>query len=139
LVIFAAAQIDFYLRKILEAFLVRTKMVEELFGDAFAPLSSLSGKSKIAFVLGLITKSEMDRIDAVRKVRNVFAHEMQGSFEHPKVKKLCGKKPIFDGRLCDRDAFLHLAMNVVPSLMYRRLEVRQLVERHSDEQRAKEA
>jgi hypothetical protein len=49
-VIFSAAQIDLSLRKILEAFLVKNKLVEDLFDDAFAPLSSLSGKTKMAFV-----------------------------------------------------------------------------------------
>lgn len=127
--IFVAAQIDLYLRKISEAFIVKSRLVESLFDDAFAPLASLSGKTKMAFVLRLITSEEMRRIDAVRKVRNVFAHEIKANFDHPKVIKLCAKEPIFDGRLCDRDAFLHLAINLVPPLMYRRLQVRQLAER----------
>ena len=69
--------------------------------------------------MGLITRDEAAGVDAVRKVRNVFAHEMEASFDHPAVKKLCSKAPIYDGRLCDRDAFFHIGMNTTYPLLYR--------------------
>jgi hypothetical protein len=123
LVLFLAAQLDSYLREILEAFLIHDNSVRELFDGPYAPFASLSGKTKAAFVLGLVTSEEADCIDAVRKVRNVFAHEIDASFDHDKVKRLCQKPPIFDGRLCDRDAFLHMGLNAAPPLLYRKLLV----------------
>src|ERR1700730_7827558 len=123
-VIFVAAQVDQYLRKLFEAVLVDGSLVRDLFDNAFAPLSSLSGKTRMAFVLGLITRSEMNRIDALRRVRNVFAHDVKADFEHPDVQKICGKAPVFDGRLGDRDAFMHMAINLVLPLMYRDIKVR---------------
>jgi hypothetical protein len=74
--------------------------------------------------MGLISREEGKRIDAVRKVRNIFAHEMDASFGCDKVKELCAKPPIYDGRLCNRDAFLHMAMNTIPPLIYRDIRIR---------------
>src|ERR1700687_4331913 len=74
IVIFTAAQIDFYLTRILKAFLIDDKSVEDLFVGPFAPFSSLSGKTRAALLMGLISKKEARKIDAVRKVRNIFAH-----------------------------------------------------------------
>jgi hypothetical protein len=124
LVIFTTSQIDFYLRRILETFLIDDKSVEELFDGAFAPFSSLSGKTAAAYLMGLISKREKRCIDAIRKVRNVFAHDLKASFEHERVKKICSQPPIYDGRLCDRDAFLHKAMNIIPPLIYRDARIR---------------
>jgi len=123
-VLFLAAQMDSYLREVLESFLVDHKSVTELFEGPYAPFGSLSAKTKAAFVLGLISQEEAARVDAVRKVRNVFAHEIDASFEHSEVKKLCAKPPIFDGRLCDRDAFFHMGMNAVIPLLYRTVRVK---------------
>ena len=124
LVIFTASQIEHYLRRILKGFLIDDKSVSELFDGPFAPFSTLSGKTRAAYLLGLISKGEAKRIDAVRKVRNIFAHTIEASFDHEKVKRLCAKKPIHDGRLADRDAFLHMAMNTVLPLTYRDMRVK---------------
>jgi hypothetical protein len=123
-VLFIAAQADAFLQEIISGFLIADKSVKNLFDGQYAPFESLSAKTHAAYLLGLITKSEADRVDALRKVRNVFAHSIDGTFSNPKVVKLCGKSPIFDGRLTDRDAFLHMAMNVVFPLAYRSVEVR---------------
>jgi hypothetical protein len=123
LVITAAAHVEGYLERILRAFLIDDADVKELFEGPFAPFGSLSGKIKASRLMGLITKEEARRVDAMRKVRNVFAHEINASFDHPDVKKLCAKAPIKDGRLVDRDAFLHMAMNTVIHLIYRDIGV----------------
>jgi regulator of PEP synthase PpsR (kinase-PPPase family) len=93
--------------------------VEELFEGPYAPLGSLSGKTKVPYLLGLITKDERDRINAVRQVRNVFAHEIDAGFEYPKIKKICAKPIVDCGRMCSRDEFLHIAQNTVLPLLYR--------------------
>ena len=124
LVICSASHIDQILRNILESFLINSKEVSSLFDDAFAPLSSLSGKAKMAYCMGLITKAEWKCIDAVRKVRNIFAHHIDADFSHPLVKKMCANPSIYDGRLCDRDAFLHAAMNLAIHILYRDSKIR---------------
>ena len=129
LVITAAAHAEIYLERILRAFLIDDSGVDELFEGPFAPFGSLSGKIKVAYFLGLLTREERSQLDATRKVRNVFAHELNASFDHKDVKKLCAKPPIFDGDLCDRDAFLHMAMNVTVHIMYRDIGVARRLKR----------
>ena len=123
LAITVAAHAETYLERILRAFLIPGNAANDLFDGPFAPFGSLSGKIKAAHVLGLITPDEANRVDAIRKVRNVFAHEMSASFEHEAVRKLCRKPPIEDGRMSDRDAFLHMAMNTAIHLIYRDIGV----------------
>jgi hypothetical protein len=114
-----ASHIEVCLQRIIESFLIDSKDIEELFEGPYAPLGSLSGKTKFAYLLGLITKHERDKIDAVRQVRNVFAHEINANFEHPKIKKICEKPIVDSGRMCNRDEFLHMAQNTVLPLLYR--------------------
>lgn len=118
-----AAHIESCLRRILEAVLIDSSEATSLFEGPYAPFGSLSGKTQAAFVLGLITKSERDRIHAVRGVRNVFAHEASASFDHPKIMKICNKPIVNGGRMILRDEFLHMASNAVLPLLYRDLEV----------------
>ena len=122
IVLIVAAHIDECLRRLITSFLIDSKDIDDLFDEPYAPFGSLSGKAKATFFMGLITKQELERINAVRKVRNAFAHEVDATFEHPDIKKICAKPPISDGVLCDRDAFLHVAQNTVLPLLYRDLE-----------------
>lgn len=118
-----AAHIEACLRRILEAVLIDSREVENLFEGPYAPFGSLSGKTQAAFVMGLITRSERDQIDAVRGVRNVFAHETNASFDHPKIAKICNKPVVNSGRMIIRDEFLHMAQNAVLPLLYRDLAI----------------
>jgi len=118
-----AAYIEECLRRTLESVLIEHKDVATLFEGPYAPFGSLSGKTQAAFVMGLITKSERDRIDAVRKVRNVFAHQASASFDHPDIVKICNKPIVNDGRMIIRDEFMHTALNIVSPLLYRDLDV----------------
>lgn len=118
-----AAHIEACLRRILETVLINSKEVENLFEGPYAPFGSLSGKTQAAFVMGLITRSERDQIDAVRGVRNVFAHEANASFNHPKIAKICNKPTVNSGRMIIRDEFLHMAQNAVLPLLYRDLDI----------------
>ena len=118
-----AAHIDELLRRIIESFLIDSNEVEQLFEGPYAPFGSLSGKTKAAYVMGLITKNEFNKIDAVRGVRNIFAHHVHADFEHKDIAKICRKPIVDDGRLCARDAFLHMANNAVFPLLYRDIEV----------------
>jgi len=118
-----AAHIEDCLRRIIESVLIDAKETKSLFEGPYAPFGSLSGKTQAAFVMGVITRSERDRIDAVRHVRNVFAHEASASFEHPKIEKICRKPVVDGGRMILRDEFLHMAQNVVFPLLYRNLSL----------------
>ncbi|WP_164093432.1 hypothetical protein [Stenotrophomonas maltophilia] len=118
-----AAHIEECLRRILESVLVDSPETKSLFEGPYAPFGSLSGKTQAAFVMGLLTRSERDRIDAVRRVRNVFAHQASASFEHPDIIKICRKPAVDSGTMIMRDEFLHTAINVTLPLLYRDLQV----------------
>jgi hypothetical protein len=52
------------------------------------PLSSFSAKIELALALGVISENLYYQIDALRKVRNTFAHRIEAlTFEHPNVQK----------------------------------------------------
>jgi len=123
LTLILAAHIEDCLRRILESVLLNTKELKELFDGPYAPFGSLSGKTQAAFLLGLITRDEKERIDAVRRVRNVFAHHWNASFDHPEVVKVCNKPAVNSGRMEIRDEFLHVALNTIPALLYRDRQV----------------
>ena len=59
--------------------LIRSAMVEEapskLF-DGYGPIASFSARIEISLGLGLISRDEHSDLHLIRKIRNVFAHEM---------------------------------------------------------------
>lgn len=118
-----AAHIEVCLRRILEAVLIDATAASELFEGPYAPFGTLSGKTRAAFLMGLITKAERNQIDAIRGVRNVFAHEAGASFDHPKIVKICTRPVVDGGRMILRDEFLHMATNAVLPLLYRDLHI----------------
>lgn len=77
-VIFACAMLDEGLLELLSLRLVDDMTVQEelLFGN-MAPLSSLSGKAKTAFLTGAITRREYDAVNRLRKIRNEYAHRVR--------------------------------------------------------------
>lgn len=77
-VICGAAMLDLQLETILRRYLVPAKSNSEderLFG-ANAPLATFSGKTAMAYRLGLIPQVVADMLDRIRKIRNDFAHDV---------------------------------------------------------------
>lgn len=77
-VICGAAMLDLQLETILRRYLVPAKSNSEderLFG-ANAPLATFSGKTAMAYRLGLIPRVVADMLDRIRKIRNDFAHDI---------------------------------------------------------------
>lgn len=77
-VICGAAMLDLQLETILRRFLLPAKSNSEderLFG-ANSPLATFSGKTTMAYRLGLIPPDVADMLDRIRKIRNDFAHEV---------------------------------------------------------------
>jgi len=77
-VICGAAMLDLQLETILRRYLVPAKSNSEderLFG-ANAPLATFSGKTAMAYRLGLIPQVVANMLDRIRKIRNDFAHDV---------------------------------------------------------------
>jgi mannitol operon repressor len=88
-VLIACATIHDLLGRLIELFLVDHKAVEELLTGTFAPLSTFSARIKAAVSLGLINDEEYRDCEALRKIRNAFAHSVRVSFTEQRIKDLC--------------------------------------------------
>ncbi|MDP3492615.1 MAG: hypothetical protein Q8R82_05840 [Hyphomonadaceae bacterium] len=65
---------------------------EDLFFREGALLGPFSARIKIAYASGVISESMRDRLTAVRKVRNHFAHEVRPhEFDEPYIVSWCDK------------------------------------------------
>ena len=86
-VILACAVIDDALRDLIESFLVPCpSSTDPLFDEPNAPLSTFSSRIEFAFRTGLITNSFSRCLHIARKIRNAFAHDIEGcSFESQSV------------------------------------------------------
>ncbi|MGI0525737.1 hypothetical protein [Rhizobium giardinii] len=69
------SMIDELLRRILEAFLVSDDKRASEFFSHNGPAGSFSGRTKLAYFMGLITDDELRIIDKLRDIRNDFAHQ----------------------------------------------------------------
>jgi DNA-binding MltR family transcriptional regulator len=93
-VIIASAFLDAQLRQLISNFLIDDpKVVDELLGSEDKidrPLSTFSARIKAAYCLGLIGKNIYDDLEAIRKIRNKFAHKMHGyTFDEPEIVSWC--------------------------------------------------
>lgn len=87
-VILAASAVEELLRTILIARLVAvTSSSDELFDSATAPLGTLSSRIEMAYRLGVISVKFARDLHLLRKIRNDFAHNINGcSFDDARVK-----------------------------------------------------
>jgi hypothetical protein len=77
-VLVLAAQVDECLERLLRSFFVadKPKLVDSLFAG-FGPLQTFAAKIAVCRALGLITSDTRTRVDAIRNLRNEFAHTRQ--------------------------------------------------------------
>jgi len=87
-VILAASIADELLRALIAARLVPvSSSSDDLFDGANAPLGTFSARIEVAYRLGLVSVKFARDLHLIRKIRNDFAHNIQGcSFEDAKVK-----------------------------------------------------
>ena len=71
------------------AFLVDHKETSRLLDGFNAPLGTFSSRILGAFALGLLSELEYRECENIRKIRNVFAHNVHASFEDQKVRDIC--------------------------------------------------
>lgn len=88
-VLVAAAMLDDLLERSIKAFLVDDAKVESLMEGFNAPLGNLSARALAAFALGVLSVKEYQECERLRKIRNVFAHNVHSSFADQKLKDLC--------------------------------------------------
>jgi mannitol operon repressor len=85
-----AALVDRRLKQLLESHLISGKTTTAMLKDATGILGSLSARTELAYVLGLISLAERQECDQIARIRNLFAHELHGlTFESAEVARLC--------------------------------------------------
>lgn len=101
----AASRIEELLGELLDAYLMDIPGKKELLHGPMAPLGTLSARISMTYSLGLIQSGEADEANAIRKVRNEFAHSWQGkTFEEGKIREIClglpwhGPEDLGDGK-----------------------------------------
>jgi mannitol operon repressor len=111
------------LKEILSSFLLKDRVVEDLFEGGNAPLGTFSSRSKLAFTLGLISEIEFQDIDLIRRIRNDFAHDVKASFENDAVKSRCSqlrhKVPDDKGKVSAEGQFTAAATGLLLNLVNR--------------------
>jgi DNA-binding MltR family transcriptional regulator len=62
----------------------------ELFYSPTAILANFSARILLCYALGIIDKRQRQDLDAIRNIRNVFAHRVKNlSFDHTLIAKEC--------------------------------------------------
>lgn len=77
-VILGAAKLDLLLYQILQKYLVPISGSEDKFLNSDGPLSSFNAKIHMTYRLGLINSLFARSLHLIRKIRNDFAHEVEG-------------------------------------------------------------
>lgn len=88
-VLISAAMIDDLLGRTILAFLIDHAETNRLLEGFNAPLGTLSARALAAVALGLLSEKEFRECERLRKIRNVFAHDVHASFENQSVKDIC--------------------------------------------------
>jgi len=108
--ILAASILSTYLeRAILTKFTPTSNRRREKIFRGFGPLSTLSARIEIAYSLGLFDEAAYGRLNAIKDIRNEFAHSIEPTTFDSEAIKTLSKKLIFVTTppiLDDRQRFL---------------------------------
>lgn len=82
----ACSLLDEVLRRLLLAHFLKGDTARELVEEHGAPLSSYAARARTAYVLGLISKTEMQDVLTLGDLRNIFAHQVDVDYDRPEVR-----------------------------------------------------
>ena len=93
--VLGATYLDELLGKLIASFLIDDKKaIDALLSPSqpYAPLSSFSAKIIMAYCLGLIDKIQYHDLNIIKRIRNLFAHGLQGlEFQDGQISKEINK------------------------------------------------
>ena len=89
LVITIGSILDTQLESLLKSFLIKDNKRDERLFNNYSPLSNFGSKISMCYYLGIISKYEYEALETIRKIRNIFAHEIE-------IKKLEDSQSIRD-------------------------------------------
>lgn len=77
LVITIGSILDTQLESLLKSFLIKDNKIDERLFNNNSPLSNFGSKIWMCYYLGIISKYEYKALEIIRKIRNIFAHEIE--------------------------------------------------------------
>ncbi|MEZ5894129.1 MAG: hypothetical protein R3C58_13430 [Parvularculaceae bacterium] len=85
------AYVDTQLEALLTEFFVADKNhIKKMLNDPMGGAASFSNRINLAYALGFISPTELHDLNLIKKIRNIFGHELHGiDFETPKISSLC--------------------------------------------------
>jgi mannitol operon repressor len=129
-VIISCATIDDLLGRLIELFFVDHRAAHELLNGGISPLGTSSARNMAAVSLGLINDAEYKDCEALRKIRNLFAHDVRASFGGQRIKDLCKNlrfhhDNFMNRKINDEQVFRLSATSMILSLVNRMYLVNQ--------------
>jgi len=123
-VILGATLVEVTLEAMLLSWLRPEKSVEEFFDSGF--LSTANTKKNLAFALGLLDRDERASVQAIAKIRNLFAHHLlDATFKHPDLAgPLDQLRGVAGPKDSPRKRFVAAVTRVIIDLRMRTLEPR---------------
>lgn len=86
-VLITASYLDNQLKNIISAIFVADRPIKRLLEGPTAPMATFSNRTEFAYALGLIEDVEYRSINAIRHIRNRFAHTLSAKFDEEKLTK----------------------------------------------------
>lgn len=126
----AASYLDEALKKIVEAFLIESKVSDEMTKGFNAPIGTFSNRINMSFALGLISEEELNILNTVRKIRNDFGHKWKDlDFNtqpiSDRVKSLNWYGPEDITKRVNKSRFNFSVVQLLVSLLWRERKVKQ--------------
>lgn len=97
-VLINATILDELLRQSIESHLVQHPDVKKFTQGFNAPIGSFHSRILLSFAIGLIPEDQYKQLELMRKIRNVFAHNVDASFKLQSVLSHCdllSQSPVF--------------------------------------------
>src|SRR5450830_482812 len=74
--IIGGAFLEDYLESMLQYYFIADTKHDSVIFEGNGPLSTFSAKISLCYRIGLISKNEYEKLEAIRAIRNKFAHEL---------------------------------------------------------------
>jgi mannitol operon repressor len=87
-VLIAATMLEDLLGQAIRSFLIANKETDRLLEGFNAPLGTFSSRILAALALGVLSEQEFEECERIRKIRNVFAHNVHSSFSDQKLRDM---------------------------------------------------
>jgi DNA-binding MltR family transcriptional regulator len=112
--IIAASLVEIHLTQLIKAAFIREvklgdkETVQEFIFRSTGPLGAFAAKTRLAYLMGMISPEAFKDLEIMREIRNRFAHRTDvGSFSHQEISSRCFNFAIVDKYVIDPPNGVH--------------------------------